>query len=380
MWVYNAGQTSDFCAGTCVKFRAQGRPNNGPPPQCTLDDCLDCDETNAGPLFAKIAARSRRRSGLISKIARPCEDILFVDHQNPCDVVQGITPTTGEFEQGDVCQLKEPISEPECITVSTDLGLKSYETPSNGKFFDFGFNRDDGIYTTVYGKCKRYNVRRAQEGFWYDIAGDVLGPAYSAASTMSSVALIIGTVMWLFLWIACCVAFPRNFWFTCMGLFILCGILMFLTLVFTLSDVCTKAGCTLGHSAFIAILAGILWFITAGFCCKVALDDKANAYVPVSFDIDITEYIQPDGTILTEKVTTRSNGTCVVERTTLKRKQATDESSTHVETEVMASAATRDNTTSLVESKKDLEGGEGSVTSIPSDSAEHMEENKKKEK
>lgn len=161
MWVYNAGQTSDFCARTCLKFRAEKRPNNGPPPQCTLDTCLDCDERNAGPLFAKVAARTRRRSGLISKIARPCEDILFVDHQNPCDAVRGVSLA---FEQGDVCQEKAKFEKPQCVGIATDLGLRSYQAPSNGKFFDIDFPlfNDDSIYSTVYGKCKRYNMRKAE--------------------------------------------------------------------------------------------------------------------------------------------------------------------------------------------------------------------------
>lgn len=333
MWVYNAAQTSDFCAKTCLKFRLDARPNNGPYPQCTLDDCLECDETNAGPLFAKIAARTRRRSGLISKIARPCEDILFVDHQNPCDVVQGIER---EFEQGDVCKLKDPQAEPECVTITTDLGLRSYEAPSNGKFFDLPFN-DEGIYTTIYGKCKKYSTRKAREGFWRYVADEVLGPAFTAASTFSLIACITGTFMWIFLWVACCVAFPRNFWFVCTGLFILCGILELCTLVFTLSSVCTDSGCSFGYAATCAIMAGIMWFTTAGLCCKTGVDDTANAYRPVIFDVLVTEYSQPDGTVLTEKVTTRSNGTSVVERTTFVKKSVVDENSADsVETGVMA--------------------------------------------
>ena len=53
----------------------------------------------------------------------------------------------------------------------------------------------------------------------------------------------------------------------------------------------------------------IMRFVTAGLCCKTGVDDTANAYKPVVFDIVVTEYMQPDGTILIEKVTTRSNGT-----------------------------------------------------------------------
>ena len=50
-------------------------PNNGPPPTCGLNKCLQCDEDKAGPIFSQYAARTRRRSGLISEIIRPCDTI-----------------------------------------------------------------------------------------------------------------------------------------------------------------------------------------------------------------------------------------------------------------------------------------------------------------
>lgn len=269
-------------------------------------------------------------------------------------MVQGIER---EFEQGDVCLEEESVPEPECVTVSTDFGLRSYEAPGNGRFFDIGFRNDDGIYSTVYGKCKRYKTRNARDGFWRDLADDILGPAFSVASWFGTLSTIIGTSMWIFLWIACCVAFPVPFWFVCTGLFTLSGVFMFLTLLFTLSDVCTTQGCSLGYAALCAILAGSMWFATAGVCCKVALLDKANVYKPVAFDIVITEYAQPDGTVLTEKVTTRSNGTSVVERTTQIKKQVDDENSTHLETGVMASpdigTRTNQNSSDSAETSKD---------------------------
>lgn len=130
-----------------------------------FDECLDCDKTNVGPLFAKIAARTRRRSGLISKIARACEDILFVDHQNPCDVVQGIER---EFEQGDVCKLKDPPKEPECVTVTTDLGLNSFEAQRNGKFFDFDFHSKMRIYTQGFTASAR-GIPLAKQGMVFGV-------------------------------------------------------------------------------------------------------------------------------------------------------------------------------------------------------------------
>jgi len=86
MWIYNGFHTRDHCLGTCLRFNVEGLPNNGPPPACTIAECLLCDETESGPLFQKVAARSRRRSGLLSQIARSCDEILLVDSHNhvPC--------------------------------------------------------------------------------------------------------------------------------------------------------------------------------------------------------------------------------------------------------------------------------------------------------
>lgn len=86
MWLNNGFQTRSSCLFVCTSFQVQGRPSNGDPTECTLDPCLQCDEDNSGPNFAKVAARTRRRSGLLSMIVRPCDDILSVNHTVPCDV------------------------------------------------------------------------------------------------------------------------------------------------------------------------------------------------------------------------------------------------------------------------------------------------------
>jgi len=85
MWVYNGFNTRDNCFNLCIQFIISGAPNNGPPPECIIADCLLCDEIESGPLFEKVAARSRRRSGLLSQIVRPCDEILLVNHTVPCN-------------------------------------------------------------------------------------------------------------------------------------------------------------------------------------------------------------------------------------------------------------------------------------------------------
>lgn len=84
-WIYDGYKTRDACLRLCVRSRLLKEPNNGPPPLCELNDCLQCDEDEAGPIFKKFAARTRRRSGLLSKIARPCEQIVYgIDHNLYC--------------------------------------------------------------------------------------------------------------------------------------------------------------------------------------------------------------------------------------------------------------------------------------------------------
>jgi len=104
MWVYNGFHTRENCLDTCLPFSLTGEPNNGPAPECQIADCLQCDEEESGPLFQKVAARSRRRSGLLSKIARSCDEILLVQHEVPCNfaVVPNEEPTAAPFVAGTV--------------------------------------------------------------------------------------------------------------------------------------------------------------------------------------------------------------------------------------------------------------------------------------
>ena len=70
--IWNADAVYDASACGKVCARDAGAPYNGPPPQCELSDCLQCDEDSAGPLFAQVGGRTRRRSGLESEEARLC--------------------------------------------------------------------------------------------------------------------------------------------------------------------------------------------------------------------------------------------------------------------------------------------------------------------
>jgi hypothetical protein len=74
-WNWNVLSTFTNCAAICQAFAISGDPSNGAAPECALAECLQCDEDNSGPIFLKTAGRTRRNSGLLSAIARPCSII-----------------------------------------------------------------------------------------------------------------------------------------------------------------------------------------------------------------------------------------------------------------------------------------------------------------
>lgn len=80
IWVYNSLNTAEKCLKRCATTK--NKPNNGSPPECTLNDCLQCDEDVSGPIFKQVAARTRRRSGLLSAIVRPCDALVPITQES----------------------------------------------------------------------------------------------------------------------------------------------------------------------------------------------------------------------------------------------------------------------------------------------------------
>ena len=80
IWTDNARHIGRKCTLTCALNDLLDKPNNGAPPFCPLNDCLTCDEEKSGPLFKQHAGRTRRRSGLLSAIARKCSSIADITH------------------------------------------------------------------------------------------------------------------------------------------------------------------------------------------------------------------------------------------------------------------------------------------------------------
>ena len=82
-WLYDTTNTRDSCLSTCRDFL--GKPPNLDEQSCPLNDCILCDEVNSGVIFKMMAGRTRRGSGLLSFIIRPCSELVFdVAPLDPC--------------------------------------------------------------------------------------------------------------------------------------------------------------------------------------------------------------------------------------------------------------------------------------------------------
>jgi hypothetical protein len=81
IWNYDGIYDGQACKKICTI--ELNDPNNGPPPACAINDCLQCDEDYAGPIFSSFAGRTRRRSGLQSEIIRPCSSVAKIDVYDP---------------------------------------------------------------------------------------------------------------------------------------------------------------------------------------------------------------------------------------------------------------------------------------------------------
>jgi len=77
-WYYNARNTARQCFATCMWSWLKDEPSNKP--DGNLNACLECDETQSGPVFKKVAGRSRRASGIVSSIGRPNDEVYPLVH------------------------------------------------------------------------------------------------------------------------------------------------------------------------------------------------------------------------------------------------------------------------------------------------------------
>lgn len=277
MWMHNVFNTRDHCFNTCFDFTFLGDgANNGPPPTCKLEDCLNCDEKMSGPGFQTVAARSRRRSGLLSKIVRDCDNLLIVDHKPPCEVTQSALRTLQGQQSSERPQQPEKYTPPPptemCLYIDTYLGLGGYSQTEGMTLLSlaFGGQRYDSIYTT----CRRYDFNSVLSGFWQN-QKSIFGSAYSAALVFGVIAVILGGVTAIFTLCSMCVAYHRNTWRRMSIIYALCSFCMFMTMVFFSSGVCEN-GCTIEKAGCFAIVSGFLWMFAAGFAFKSTPMDSSS--------------------------------------------------------------------------------------------------------
>lgn len=76
IWAWNTLHTRDACLAECLADL--DAPYNNP--DGTLNDCLQCDEDESGPVFSAVAGRTRRNTGLASSICRPCDEVRPLVH------------------------------------------------------------------------------------------------------------------------------------------------------------------------------------------------------------------------------------------------------------------------------------------------------------
>ena len=366
MWVYNGFNTKEKCLGYCASFTIFKRPNNGPAPYCKLDDCLLCDEQMSGPAFQTVAARSRRRSGLLSKIARPCDRILLVDSDGPCNTTR---KAVGERELLPTRRLQAPKApeywqppEPteSCSYMKLDVGLNTYSSSKTNNFIDIPLfeSEEQRFQTTLQNTCKKYDFRRSFDGF-FSYVKQYMGGVFFGAKACAIMAVIVGGVCCVLVWTTACFAAPSIYWKVIAGLFFLCGLFSWCTLMFFASPIC-EYGCEIRGAAYCAIIAGVFWCLASLFswraqvyrmdqrnikccCCpRPGMEDEVeNQYSAVPrhapdedgvrerIDISVTEMVNPDGSVTTEKVTTYPDGTKSVETTTSKRTEVLLESEVH---------------------------------------------------
>ncbi len=75
-WAYNTRFTRMKCFATCLPLLdAPYHLADG-----GLNACLECDETQSGPIFKATAGRTRRNTGIPSAICRPCSEVGRISH------------------------------------------------------------------------------------------------------------------------------------------------------------------------------------------------------------------------------------------------------------------------------------------------------------
>ncbi len=74
---YNILNTSEHCGTICMQLLAEPyQEEDG-----ALNECIQCDEDNAGDIFRALAGRARRNAGIPAALCRPCENMTHIIHK-----------------------------------------------------------------------------------------------------------------------------------------------------------------------------------------------------------------------------------------------------------------------------------------------------------
>ena len=79
IFAFNTRNTAKHCKGICLKYFFFGRSINNNE-DGSLNECLQCDKENSGPVFKYYAGRTRRSSGIVSEIGREDSEIVSLEH------------------------------------------------------------------------------------------------------------------------------------------------------------------------------------------------------------------------------------------------------------------------------------------------------------
>lgn len=76
IWAWNTSNTRAQCLSPCLaNLTASYNLPDG-----RLNECLRCDEEKSGPVFKRVAGRTRRNSGIPNAICRPCSEVQPLEH------------------------------------------------------------------------------------------------------------------------------------------------------------------------------------------------------------------------------------------------------------------------------------------------------------
>jgi hypothetical protein len=142
--------------------------------------------------------------------------------------------------------------------------------------------------------------------------------ARKVAMSFGLIACIVGVAAMIALWPITCRPYSKTWVYIIGGTVIFAFVSQLLTFAMFDTKFCQTFGCRIAWAGVMSIIAAILWLVGAIGVFIIPKPLETTTYqenVVTQGTINITETIQPDGTKVTESVTTCADGTKTVERT-----------------------------------------------------------------